>query len=178
MFKLFYNIFFGLFLVTLISCKKEEVFSITNHEPEIPVTVLNQKENFVVPTVTGSKAAGTFTIELGIPANSGRTIKEISRVVYTSSATGAANLLKVGTFTNTAASGIYVSTPIAGNGTKATFSSSFDEFKVKTLQTAVATAVPEPTANSALINRFFHFMITLDDGTKIIPMGVRVLVVP
>ncbi|MGN7783376.1 hypothetical protein ACTJIJ_02570 [Niabella sp. 22666] len=181
MFRFLIKTFPFFLLVFILSCKKKEVVGITNFEPDIPVHVLNKQASFTVPVVTGSKASGQFSIELGIPQSSGRTIKEISRVVYSSAANGAGILLKTPKDTQVVAQGIYLKTPIAGNGTKVTFTSSFDEFKTRTLQTsatAAAAAVPEPTANNALINRWFHFLVTLDDGTQIIPMGVRVLVVP
>ncbi|WP_300597537.1 hypothetical protein [Niabella sp.] len=128
---------------------------------------------FNFPAVAASVKDSIITIQLNIPGGSSRNIKEISRVVYSNATTAAVTLLAdASKVTNTANVGIYVKNPIAGNGKSVTFQSSFPEYRTITSQT-----IPLVSATSALLNRYFHFLITLDDGSKIIPTPVRVVVV-
>ncbi|NNU33423.1 hypothetical protein HK413_03285 [Mucilaginibacter sp. S1162] len=53
---------------------------LTDNRPAVPVTVANARDYRPDPTVFASRATGNITITLSIPASSGRTIKEITRV--------------------------------------------------------------------------------------------------
>src|SRR5437764_11150138 len=70
----------GVILLTT-GCKKEEGFGpLTDSKPNIPVTVSNVFDYRPSPTVKASKAENKILITLQIPSNSGRTIKEISKI--------------------------------------------------------------------------------------------------
>lgn len=153
-------------LVTLLaSCKKDGFNPLSDVRPDVPVTVANVYDYRPSPTVKASKAENKITITLSIPAASGRTIKEISKV-----ATGAtANYTNIQSST-VGVNGLYSNTPIPGTGTSVTFSTTFDDYKTKT---ATATL---PASNS-LLGRDFYFSIVLDNGQVIIPTNVRVWLV-
>ena len=125
---------------------------------------------------------GNFTIKFEIPADKGK-IKEITRVAVGGTGlnivqTGAPTLLyNYNGVTGTAAG----FTPIPGNGSNTiTFSSSLADYN--TFRTRVGTGVaPTPATVSAVPqspNQIdFYFLLTLEDGTTIIPPRVQVRVI-
>jgi hypothetical protein len=140
-------------------CKKTEGFTpLTDNISTNAVTVTNAADFRPGPTVTASLADRKIQIVMSIAG--GRQIKEITRVSASTSYTQVQGT-----------TGLYSSTPIPGNGNTVTFNTTIDEYKTKTATTA------EPAANTELARRFF-FLLTLDDGSKVIPTDVRVLVVP
>ncbi len=154
--------------VIMVSCKKEAFNGLSDNRPAVPVTVTNAIDYRPEPTVRTSIAAGgAIQIILAIPASSGRTIKEITRIA---AATSYTQIQSTGT------TGFYTTTPpfspIPVNSTTYTFNTTLDEYKIKgpgvipTISTTVGTELPKR----------FYFLITLDDGTQIIPESVRVLV--
>ena len=147
------------------SCKKNEFKGTDSNIPSIPVTVSNLYGTFNgVPTVSTSMAGGgAITITLTIPSNSGRTIKEITRVGLS---TTPSNYKVVETST-----GNYNSGTISGSGTSATFTTSLAEYTAKT-----GIAVSTSGTATSFLTRYFMFLITLDDGSQIFPVGVRVYV--
>lgn len=153
--------------MAMTSCKKDNV-SLENNFPDVPVTVTNKIGIFTAPAVSTSfSGGGAIKIVLEIPASSGRTIKEITRV-----AAGTA----YGSVQTT--TGLYVTGPIAGNGTTSiTFNTTLEEYRVKT-NTPVATMPTAATSGTAtsFLARNFYFMITLDNGQVIVPTYVRVYV--
>lgn len=153
-------------LLGLSACKKEGTHPLSDFRPEIPVTVSNVFDYRPNPTVKASKAENKITITLQIPAESGRTIKEITRV--SAGATG--NFTPIQTATTVSSTGLYSNTPIPGNGNAVTFETTFTEYKAKTATTT------DPASN-ALLSRAFYFLITLDNGQTILPQFVRVWVV-
>jgi len=149
------------------SCKKDNP-SLDNKLPDIPVTVDNKFGIFTGPAVSTSVAAGgAVKIILSIPASSGRTIKEITRVAAGTS---------VGSVQVT--TGLYNTAPIAGNGTTVTFNTTLTEYGAKVGPVIAPTpAVPAtPGTATSFLPRNFYFMITLDNGQVIIPTLVRVYV--
>ena len=148
--------------VMMVSCKKDAFNGLSDVRPAVPVTVTNAIDFRPEPTVSTSiSAGGVIQIILSIPASSGRTIKEITRIAISTSYT------KIqGT------AGLWNAAPIPASGTTYTFTSSLTEYTAKG-----GGAVPpvSTTAGTELTNRFY-FMITLDDGSVIIPESVRVLV--
>ena len=72
--------------------------------------------------------------------------------------------------TTVGTNGLYSNVPIPGSGTSVTFTTTIDEYKTKT----ATTATP---ASNALLTRNFYFVITLDNGTEILPTPVRVWIV-
>ncbi|MFF5381893.1 hypothetical protein [Pedobacter suwonensis] len=159
------SVYLGLMVIIgLTSCKKENI-STVNNLPEIPVTVTNQYDIFTAPTVkTSLSAGGAIQIILSIPATSGRTIKEITRVA----AATAYGSVQVTT-------GLYNTAPIAGNGTTVTFNTTLAEYTAKT-GLAAPTAAVSGTTTAAILARSFYFLITLDNGQTIVPTYVRVYV--
>ncbi len=148
--------------VIMISCKKEDFNGLSDVRPAVPVTVTNAIDFRPEPTVSTSiSAGGAIQIILSIPASSGRTIKEITRIAASTSYT------KVqGT------AGLYNSAPIPVNATTYTFNTTLAEYVVK--GPGVIPTV-STTVGTELANRFY-FMLTLDDGTVLISEAVRVLV--
>lgn len=156
-------LFLGIIAIMGISCKKENV-SLENKLPDIPVTVPNKIGTWISPTVSTSfGAGGAIKIMLEIPASSGRSIKEITRVAAGTT---------VGSVQTT--TGLYNTAPIAGSGNTATFNTTLTEYFSKAGGTPF-TAATSGTATSFLA-RSFYFMITLDNGQVIIPTQVRVYV--
>ncbi|RZJ95417.1 MAG: hypothetical protein EOO60_00435 [Hymenobacter sp.] len=172
--------------VTSFSCKKvyddNSLAPLDQSYVSIPVTVTNANffERYYVvvanaPTATDN---GSFTINFSIPADKGK-IREITKV-----ATGTSGLAQVQTG---AASTLYNFngttgyTVTAGNGTN-TISYTSNLAAYRTYQTRVGTTLaPIPATVSATpqapnqIN--FFFLITLEDGTTVIPPLVRVRVI-
>lgn len=159
------SVYLGLMIIMgLASCKKENISNV-NNLPEIPVTVNNKYDIFTAPTVkTSLSGGGAIQVVLSIPAESGRTIKEITRVAA-GTAYGSVQV----------ATGLYNTAPIAGNGTTVTFNTTLTEYTAKT-GLAAPTAAVAGTTTAALLARSFYFLITLDNGQTIVPTYVRVYV--
>ncbi len=158
-----------LIILSFIACKKQESFgALTDLKPAIPVTVANVYENLNSASVKASKAENKIVITLQIPAESGRTIKEITKVAAATTGSYSA----IYSSTTVSSSGLYSNTPISGSGTSVTFTTTFDEYRSKTGGTANTVYT-----SNALLARDFYFLLTLDNGETIIPQFVRVWVV-
>lgn len=151
--------------ILLGSCTKE-TGPLSDLKPAVAVTVTNAIAFRPEPTVGASKSAvvspgvfGPITINLSIPASSGRTIASITKV--------AANTT-YSAIQSTGTTGFYTTAPIPGNGTTATFTTNLTEYVAKTGQAI--------TASNTELTRRFYFLITLDDNTTVISESVRVLV--
>ncbi|RTL58553.1 MAG: hypothetical protein EKK37_09480 [Sphingobacteriales bacterium] len=159
--KFYTAILLSAFIFT--GCKKEAVNGLSDIRPAVPVTVANAADYRPDPTIIVSKSAGggtgPFQIVLTIPSNKGKTIKEISKVAFSTSYTQ---------IQSTGTTGFYTTTPIPGDGTTVTFTSSFSEILAKGLG-------PIPATNAELTRRFY-FLVTLSDDTKIVTTPVRLLV--
>lgn len=146
----------------MISCKKESFNGLSDIRPDVPVTVTNAIDFRPEPTVSTYKGTGgAIQITLAIPATSGRTIKEITRIAISTSYT------KIQGTT-----GLWNSAPIPVNATSYTFNTTLTEYTAKG-----GGAVPtvSTTVGTELSMRFY-FMLTLDDGSILIALPVRVLV--
>ena len=88
-----------LFLTALmVSCKKEDFNGLSDVRPAIPVTVTNAVDYRPEPTVSTSIAGGgAIQIVLSIPASSGRTIKEITRIAASTNYQLLQNTLSINT---------------------------------------------------------------------------------
>ena len=146
-------------------CKKDTFNFLSQSHPEVAVTVSDLYGTYNgVPTVSTSlSGGGTINIKLNIPANSGRTIKEITRVGIASTPTNY-KVVEVST-------GLYNAAPIPGNSTSVTFSTTLAEYKVKT-----GINVTTGGTATSFLSRYFYFLITLDNGDEIIPVPVRVYI--
>lgn len=138
------------------SCSKQATDPLMDARPEVPVNFTNAIANRPDPTVTCSLKDSIITIKLEIPAQSGRTIAQISRI-----ATSTSYSKIQGT------SGLFVSTPITVNATSYTYTT--------TLKAYFAFNGGSATANSELANRFY-FLVMLDNGAELITTPVRILI--
>ncbi len=167
------NIFLVLMLLTaasLSSCEKEYDTFYSDNRPAVPVTYPGTITHGFNPYITHSiSSGGDITFTLSIPETSGRTIREISRVAAGGTSVNAASL------NATTASGApvpnYISAPIAGNGTTATFTTTLEEFKTITNEAAKSDANKLVVAGGEIA---FMFLVTLDNNETIIPVQVRV----
>jgi hypothetical protein len=159
-----------LFLIMiLISCKKEDFNGLSDVRPAVPVTVTNAIDFRPEPTVgTSIGAGGIIKIDLAIPASSGRTIKEVTRIAISTTYT------KIQGTT-----GLWNSSPIPVNAITYTFNSSLTEYTAKgggpIPGAGITPNTISTTAGTETTNRFY-FMLTLDDGSVIVAEPVRVLV--
>lgn len=154
-------------LLLFTACKKDDFGGTSNITPDIPVTVSDLYGMYNYPVVATSFAGGgNITIKLNIPANSGRTIKEITRVAAGTSGT---NYKSVEVTTP-----LYSTAAIPGNGTSATFTTTLAEYAAKTSTTPYTTATAG--TSTSFLARYFFFLVTLDNGQTIIPNAVRVYV--
>src|SRR5690348_14527715 len=103
-----------LIAVCFTSCKKQDFNGLCQAYAAIPVTVANAIDFRPEPTVaTSVSAGGAIQIILQIPATSGRTIREITRIALST------NYTKIqGT------SGLWNAAPIPVNATTWTFNTS------------------------------------------------------
>lgn len=172
------------------SCKKvyddNSLAPLAQAYAPIPVTVTNanffERYYIVVAKAPTATEQGIFTINFSIPADKGK-IKEITRVAVGGSGlntvqTGASALLYNYNGQTGSAAG---PTPILGNGSNTiTFASTLANYK--TFQTRVGTGVAPTSAtvstNPQSPNQIdFYFLLTLEDGSTIIPPRVQVRVV-
>jgi hypothetical protein len=157
-----------LFLVgVLASCSKQKGFGPNYSDyttAAVPVTVQNAIDYRPDPTVPTAVAGdSSIKIVLAIPASSGRTIKEITKVATSSS---------YAAIQSTGTTGFYNVPVIPGSGTTVTFTTSIKEYYVNN---PVSKTNPAPATNSELTFRYF-FRLTLDDASVVYPTPVRVLV--
>lgn len=157
------------FVILLASCEKKDGFQpLTDSRPDVPVTVSNVFDFRPSPTVKASKAENKITITLSIPASTGRTIKEVTKIAASTTANYTA--IYSGTAVGTGTTQLWSNTPIPVNNTTYTFNTTFDEYKAK-------TGIAATPASNALLGRDFYFLLTLDNNQQIIPTNVRVFVV-
>lgn len=156
----------------------------------IPVTVTNADAFERFPVIHTSLAnGGTFSITFQTPADKGN-IREISKVATGpfSATINLANLNSANALTalNSTGTGTNrVVTPIPGNGSNTiTFTSNLATYQqYRSAQAAgvqanfgPATLTPSTTAVPTDIQ--YYFRLTLEDGTTLIPLPVRVRVLP
>lgn len=150
--------------IIINGCSKQDIDPLMDNRPAVPVSITNAMEFRPDPTVTTSLAAGgKIMVELSIPASTGRTIKEITRIAASTSYT------KIQSGGST---GYYENAPIAVNGTTYTYNTTVADYFVKF---PVSTANPAAKANSELALRFY-FLVTLDDNSQLVTMPVRILI--
>lgn len=146
------------------SCSKQDLDPLLDNRPDVPISITNATEFRPDPTISTSLVAGgNIAITLSIPASSGRTIKEITRIAASTSYT------KIQSGGST---GYYENAPIAVNGTTYTYNTTVSDYFVRF---PVSTSNPAAKANTELALRFY-FLVTLDDNTQLVTMPVRILV--
>ncbi|KAB7731274.1 hypothetical protein F5984_10770 [Rudanella paleaurantiibacter] len=150
--------------LSTVACKDDLEYGtlVRDNRPAVPVTFTNATTYGGNPFIEISRAGATpITFTLSIPAGSGRTIKEITRVVGGGTGINAGSLNTSSLVINTA--------PIAGTGTTATFTMTQAAFAAK-----YPAVVLTPTGNPAAPREIaFIFLVTLDDNTQIVTQQVR-----
>jgi len=127
-----------------------------------PVAVTNAVDYRPDPTVTASLGGdSSITITLTLNSTAGRSMKEATHVIASSSYAAIEN----------AASKFYNAAPLAASNNSVTFTTSIREYFQKY---PVSSANPAAKVNTELANRFY-FQITLDDGSVVYPTPVRIL---
>jgi hypothetical protein len=146
---------------------------VRDNRPEVPVTFPGAITYGFNPYYTASlkdtaTTDPTLTIQMAIPENSARNIQEISKVVV--GATG----INAGSLTSVPRS--YVP-PIPVGGKSATFTTPTRTFYLAAgkLTSAEVTTLRTP---GNYVERALMFLVTLDDGSQIIPVQVRVRFTP
>lgn len=126
--------------------------------PAIPVTYLGATTYGFNPYYLVADD-GTVTITLQIPEDSPLQIRELTKAVVGGSGINAGTL-KTGVN--------YLPEPIAVNGTSVSFTTSLADFNAKVPAAAqIPTAVKEGA---------FMFLLTMEDGSEIIPTQLRIRV--
>lgn len=158
-------IYSALLLTTvLFSCSKDKGFGPkSDNIPFNLISVSNAADYRPDPTVTTSiGGGGNIQVVLALPANSKRSIKEITKVAASTSYT---KIQSAGT------TGFYTVTPIAGSGTSVTFTTTLTEYFTKF---PASTSNPAAKKDTELGLRLY-FLVTLDDNSTVITPGVRIL---
>ncbi|GAB3928852.1 hypothetical protein [Larkinella terrae] len=154
------------FALAGVSCKDDGVYSdlVRDNRPAVPVTYTGATTYGFDPYYEVSTAAGgNIKISISIPASSGRTIKEITRVAAGATSINVATLNTVSTN--------YIAAPIAGSGTTVDFTTTLKDFAAKRPAVAIT-----PVALPNFREIAFMFLVTLDDGSQIVAQPVRIRV--
>jgi hypothetical protein len=155
-----------LLAVSIISCDEEFVGDVVKDNlPEIPVVFEGATTEGFNPYYTVSYANGNFSITVTIPEDSPTRISEVTNVVAGTTAINVASL------TNAKQ---YLTGPAAVNGYSYTLTTSLTEFNAKAISGAIAAA----PAAGVLTERAFMFSLTMEDGSKIVPVQCRIRVTP
>lgn len=156
--------------MSIISCNDEfKDDLVRDNQPEIPVTFEGATTAGFDPYYAISYGTGTtaFDIKLRIPDEARMQIKEISKISAGGTAINVATLNDV--------PGRYINSPIAVNGKSFTLSSSITEFNTKVTGSELIVA---PKASEPFIERAFIFELIMEDGSKIVPVPVRLRITP
>lgn len=149
-----------------VSCDDEfEGEVVKDNLPEIPVVFEGATTEGFNPYYTVSYANGNFSITVSIPQDSPLKIQEVTNVVAGTTAINVASLTNVKQ---------YLDGPAAVNGYSYTLTTSLTEFNAKAISGAV-TVAPAP---GVLTERAFMFSLTMEDGSKIVPVQLRIRVTP
>ena len=183
---------------SVFSCEKDygpNLGPIEDSVTDIPVTVTNAAFFERYPGVTTSVAGGgNITITMSIPDDKGR-IKQIIKV-----ATGTPTSLNFGNLNSTVPATSYNAAPIMGSGTNTiTFTTTLAEYLTYRRRVGASAGVagpqvgppttpggpptgpvtsPVPSTTNVPTDIGYYFRLELEDGKTIVPMPVRVRVLP
>jgi hypothetical protein len=158
----------ALLAMTVVGCNEDfEGEIVKDSRPAIPVTFDGATTVGFSPYYTVSYANGNITLTLSIPDDAGMNIKEVSNIVAGTTAINVASI--------SAAPGQYLPSPVAVNGKTYTLTTNITEYNTKTAGAARITA---PPAAGALVERAFMFKLKMDDDSIIVPVQVRIRLVP
>lgn len=173
--KTLFNISFLLILATgLFSCKDDLDYGPFNRDnrPEIPVTYEGATSfggNPYLP-VSAAQPNAPIQIRMEISANSGRTIKELTRLVGGTTAINVTTVTTGATAANTIATGIP-----AESGTAVSYTTSLAALRTKFPTVA---ALNGPTTATVEFTEFaFMSVLTLDNNETIFPVQLRLRIV-
>ena len=157
------NILVAVLFLGLFSCESDYGMFNSDNRPLIPVTFANATTFGFDPYIEVSNSGpGDIQFVLQIPENTGRSIREITRVSAGATALNAGSI-------NTA--GTYIVNPIPGDGNQVVFNTTLAEFRQ--LRPNVTSTPPEDGGFTELA---FFFLVTLDNGEEIVTMRARVRV--
>jgi hypothetical protein len=147
---------------------------VKDNRPEVPVTFPGATTYGFNPYYSASlkdtaTTAPTLTIQMSIPENSARNIQEISKVIVGTTAINAGNL--------TTASRPSYADPIPVGGKSVTFTTPVRNFYLRAGKLTAPELVTIKGPN-AYVERALLFLVTLDDGSQVIPVQVRVRFTP
>jgi len=160
---IFKNILAAVIFLGLISCEQDFGQFNRDNRPEVPLTFPNATTFGFDPYIVVSNAGpGDIQFVLEIPENSGRTIREITRVSAGATALNAGSIHTAGT---------YVDNPIPGDGNQVVFNTTLEEFRARR-----PNVTSTPPAAGGFTELAFFFLVTLDNGEEIVSMRARVRV--
>jgi hypothetical protein len=147
---------------------------VRDNRPEVPVTFPDATTYGFNPYYTASlrdtaTTTPTLTVQMAIPENSSRNIQEITKVIVGATAINAGNV------TNPARASFVP--PIQVGGKSATFTTPVRTFYLAAGKLS-ATEVTTLKTPNAYVERALMFLVTLDDGSQIVPVQVRVRFTP
>jgi len=162
--NIFYTIIIALFATLFSACKKEYTDLYKDNRPEIPVTYEGAITHGFNPYITQPLSKNEISFTLTIPSGSGRTIKEISKVLAGTTAVNAGGVR----------AGTYIAAPIRGDGTRAVFNTTIAAFKASSAGNLGLIERFEADANARQLQIAFMFLVKLDNDQEIIPVQAQV----
>lgn len=158
------TIIIALFVTLFSACKKEYTDLYKDNRPDIPVTYEGATTYGFNPYITQPLSKNEISFTLTIPSGSGRTIKEISKVLAGTTAVNAGGVR----------AGTYIAAPIPGNGTRAVFNTSIAAFKASSAANRALVERFEANATATQLQIAFMFLLKLDNDQEIIPVQAQV----
>jgi hypothetical protein len=151
--------------IVLVSCSDFQGDIVKDNLATIPVTFSGTTTAGFNPYYTVSFKTDTFSLRIQIPADAKLKIKEITKMVAGTTSITVASL--------DGTAGQYFAAPVELNGvTTYKLSTSVTEFNTKVTGTTKITA----PAAGAFNERAFMIRLTMDDGSLIVPVQVRIRV--
>jgi hypothetical protein len=143
---------------------------VRDNRPEVPITYPGATTYGFNPYYTASisdtaTTAPTLTVQMAIPENSPRNIQEITKVIV------GATSINAGNVTNPARASIVPAIPVGGKSAAVTMPIRTFYLASGKLSAAEVTTLNNPTG---YVERALMFLVTLDDGSQIVPVQVRV----
>jgi hypothetical protein len=173
--KVIKNLFLLLsLLVAGTACDDEfEDDLVRDNRPEVPVTFPGAATYGFNPYYTASLkdtaavitgAAPLLTVQMSVPENTGRSIQEISKIVVGGTAINAGSLSNRNV--------VAYAGPVPVGGTSATYTTEVRNFYIRSGR--LSDAERQTIRGGGYIERALMFLVTLDDGSQIIPVQLRV----
>lgn len=158
-------------MFSLAACDKDFTDDIVrDNKPEIPVTFEGATTYGFNPyyTVPYNGGASEISFRITIPSNASLHIREVTKM------TAGGTAINAGSLSDDQVPS-YLDAPVAVNGTSVTITTSIAEFNSKVPGSAITGA---PPSGSSFEERAFMFLLTMEDGSEIIPVQCRIRVTP